>query len=53
MHQDQYEDDFKNIREALWGMEILHDADADCWHMKVNSILMNCLELKLQRNIWS
>ena len=22
MHQDQYEDDFKCIREMLWGMEV-------------------------------
>lgn len=53
MHQDRYEDDFKHIRETLWGMEILHDMDADCWHMKVNSIVTNFLELKLQRNICS
>lgn len=52
MHQDQYEDDFKNITETLWGMEILHDVEADCWRMEVNSILTN-RKLKLQINVWS
>lgn len=50
MHQDWYEDDFKCIRETLRGMEVLHEMDANSWHMKVNNILRNCLELKLQRS---
>lgn len=52
MHQDQCEDDFKNIRETLWGMEVLHEVDADCWHVKVNNIWRNRLELEVQRNAW-
>lgn len=48
MHQDRYEDDCKCIGETLWGMEVLHEVDADCWHVKVNNVLRNCLELKLQ-----
>lgn len=36
------------LRETLWGIEVLHEVDENCWHMKVNNILRNCLELKLK-----